>query len=290
MHVSRQNPVSNAKPRGNNTVRAIYGRAFRVYVTITGRRPFTLGGSLPGSRRGLLAPIEPEQKDESDDNEEEEEDCDINPTTTIPPNDINREIKVYSTKVEDRLSQLLEIDSIFTACIELAECHHLEAWRFDMKFTARTIKGNSGWDQDNLPLLLSIGYRLLLVSLPRDALEGIGTLDKPFAGNTREICFKSEWRRRPVLLAGGWIGLPVICYDEPTAAKSLSEYIALRGKHLRYQSTISFYVLRKRAATDLANSFERRGLESFWIIGLDSRTLEKHFWDMTSTRTCLLRL
>ncbi|MCJ1392508.1 hypothetical protein MMC18_005376 [Xylographa bjoerkii] len=135
--------------------------------------------------------------------------------------------------------------------------------------------------QDNLPL--SIAHHLLLVAIRRKALESVDNLEGLFAGTQNEICFKQEWRQMPVLLVGGWVGLSIKSYDEPATTGSMTEYIASRGKHLRYETTISFYALRKRAATDLANAFGADEARALMGHHPDSRVLEKHYWDLTST-------
>lgn len=93
--------------------------------------------------------------------------------------------------------------------------------------------------------------------------------------------FKEEFLDVPVFLAAKPRGLGIT--DQPMTAKGLSDYLQLRGKRMGYERTITWYSIRRRAATDMVTVIgaDRARL----ILGhvADSTVLEEHYSDTTNT-------
>ncbi|CAM1508609.1 Fc.00g054570.m01.CDS01 [Cosmosporella sp. VM-42] len=172
---------------------------------------------------------------------------------------------------------------------------------FDLEITIRNLKGSkvdyaeggqapenrevtfylkSPTQPDNLAL--SLPHRLLVAALKREAIEGIETLEGLLDGNVHRIRFKQEFLNRPVVLRGGERGLSVI-KDQPATVATLTEYLQRRCERMGYPESVTFYAIRRRAATDFTAIFGPDIARAIMNHDADTRTMERHYLDFFRT-------
>lgn len=95
---------------------------------------------------------------------------------------------------------------------------------------------------------------------------------------TSIITIKNEFLDKPILPKAGTRGMSVVP-NEPLSATALTIYISRRGKKLGYATAINFYSIRRRVATNLAESLGASATR--YIMGHDSstHTLERYYFD-----------
>ncbi|KAF5027811.1 hypothetical protein F66182_81 [Fusarium sp. NRRL 66182] len=135
--------------------------------------------------------------------------------------------------------------------------------------------------QHSTNLIFSIPHRLLIIALRRGVLHGIETLDQLLCTEKKYIAIKEEFLDKPILLAGAPRGLKLT--EEPMRAAALTEYISLRGKKVGYAEDLTFYSLRRRAATDLSRKIGKDAARSLMSHDADSRILEKYYLSLEDT-------
>lgn len=133
----------------------------------------------------------------------------------------------------------------------------------------------------NLPL--SVPHRLLVIALRRGLLVDISTLDELFSFSRQNLLIKPDHLDEPILLRSLPKGIGLDPASTPLRADRLTDYLSRRGKALGFSESITFYSIRRRAATDLVR---RVGLDAAKIqMGHmpDSHTLVNSYLDSAPT-------
>lgn len=130
--------------------------------------------------------------------------------------------------------------------------------------------------QKKVNIMLSIPYRLLVLSLRCGALRDYSTLDELLSENLHAIAFKPEFLSMLVLVAGKPRGFAV-GHSIPFILDSISEYFKTRGEKTGYHSGISFYSIRRRAGTDIARIAGADAARAIMCHEPDTRTLERFY-------------
>jgi Protein of unknown function (DUF3435) len=133
----------------------------------------------------------------------------------------------------------------------------------------------------NIPF--SISHRLLMIALRRNALEGIETLEQLFSGDLTNIVIKEDFLNKPILLAADHRGLSLKEY-KPMPASALTNYIQIRGRASGFPNKITFYTVRRRMASDLANSFGKDAAREIMDHSPSSRVLETSYLEFNNMR------
>lgn len=131
-------------------------------------------------------------------------------------------------------------------------------------------------------LVLSLPHRLLVAALRRKAIVGIESVAELLDGNIRRIRFKDEFLNLPIALRGTPRGLDVIP-DQPATVIALSEYLQRRGENLGYPEPITFYAIRRRAATNFTEVFGADSARAIMNHDPDTRIMEQHYLDLFRT-------
>ncbi|KAM0200381.1 hypothetical protein ACHAPI_002806 [Fusarium lateritium] len=130
-------------------------------------------------------------------------------------------------------------------------------------------------------LIFSVPHRLLIIAIRRGILDGIETLDQLLSSELQYITIRQEFLNQPVFLAAGPRGLTLT--EKPMRATALTTYISLRGKKIGYAQDLTFYSLRRRAATDLSRKIGKDAARSLMNHDPNSRTLEKYYLSLEDT-------
>ncbi|CAJ0540123.1 Ff.00g073930.m01.CDS01 [Fusarium sp. VM40] len=130
-------------------------------------------------------------------------------------------------------------------------------------------------------LIFSIPHRLLVIAIRRGILAGIQTLDQLLSSELQYITIRQEFLDKPVFLAAGPRGLTLT--EKSMRATALTTYISLRGKKIGYAQDLTFYSLRRRAATDLSRKIGKDAARSLMNHDPNSRILEKYYLSLEDT-------
>ncbi|SMQ45618.1 unnamed protein product [Zymoseptoria tritici ST99CH_3D7] len=125
-------------------------------------------------------------------------------------------------------------------------------------------------------IVFSPTHRILVMALRRGLLEGINTIDELLAYDKDEIHIKPQHLDEIMFYRGTPKGL-ALDRPHPLAADQLTEYLGRRGKQIGYTQRITWYSIRRRAATDLAANIGVDLTRMLLGHAPDSRTLELHY-------------
>ncbi|KAF2173933.1 hypothetical protein M409DRAFT_48840 [Zasmidium cellare ATCC 36951] len=186
-----------------------------------------------------------------------------------------KDFEFFTTSVPGKFRSILTLD-------------HLDIKRSSDPIVAQESRPSTVPVRLNMPspephnLVFSVTHRLLVIALRRGILEGIGSLDDLLTTNLNEIRVKRKYLDDTVFYRGIPKGTAVdIPY--PLAAHSLTSYLRLRGKQIGYTSNVSWYSIRRRAATDMALRIGLAATRIFLGHAPDSFTLERHYLNMSET-------
>ncbi|RSM09045.1 hypothetical protein CDV31_007907 [Fusarium ambrosium] len=113
--------------------------------------------------------------------------------------------------------------------------------------------------QNATNLIFSVHHRLLAMTLRRQVLDGIETLDQLFDSTRKYIT------------------------DEPMTAVALTNYITLRSQKIDYAENLTFYPLGRRVATDLTRKIGHDAARLIMNHDPASRVLEKYYLSLENT-------
>ncbi|KAI5368191.1 hypothetical protein Slin15195_G033250 [Septoria linicola] len=125
-------------------------------------------------------------------------------------------------------------------------------------------------------LEFSAAHRMLVIAVRRGILEGIDTLQELFDTELREFRVKEEHLDDVVFFAGNNRGLG-LDKSRPLTSGALTEYLRTRGWRAGFTHAVTWYSIRRRAATDLVPLI---GLEMTRLVlghSPNSNTLEKYY-------------
>lgn len=131
-------------------------------------------------------------------------------------------------------------------------------------------------------LVFSPAHRLLVIALRRRLLKNIATLDDLFNSPFHEIRVAQEYLDDTVFLAGTPKGT-ALDYKRPMTATAMTEYLRRRGNQLGYTMGLTWYAIRRRAATDMARRIGLSATRIFLGHTPDSQTLERYYLNVTET-------
>lgn len=131
-------------------------------------------------------------------------------------------------------------------------------------------------------IVFSPAHRLLVIALRRGILEHISSLDELLEHPNHEIFVKKRHENDMVFLRGKSKGVGMD-QDSPLTSNALTEYLNLRGKLIGYDQPITWYSIRRRAATDMVRRVGTNTTRFLLGHAPDSHTLERYYLDMTST-------
>jgi hypothetical protein len=133
----------------------------------------------------------------------------------------------------------------------------------------------------NIPF--SVPHRILVIALRRGAILGIDTLEDLLSDESAVIKFRDEFLKKPIFLSANARGFTVIP-DKPLPANALSAYIQIRGRDAGFPDKITFYSIRRRMATDLAQAFGNDAAREIMGHEPASRTLETSYLEFCNIR------
>ncbi|KEQ79301.1 hypothetical protein M438DRAFT_339891 [Aureobasidium pullulans EXF-150] len=125
-------------------------------------------------------------------------------------------------------------------------------------------------------LIFSVPHRLLLMAIRRNLLVGIKTIEELLTGEQAFIQIKQRHLDDPLFYRSKPHGAGIDT-TSPMTATGLSVYLRERGAHLGYQFPVTWYSIRRRAATDLARI---EGADTArWLLGHapGTTTLERFY-------------
>lgn len=128
-------------------------------------------------------------------------------------------------------------------------------------------------------IVFSAAHRLLVIAIRRGILQDIDSLDDLFAYDRFQIFVKDRHLNDTVFFRGKPKG-DGLDTDHPLASSALTEYLRRRGVQIGYDKPITWYSIRRRAATDMVR---RVGLEATrFMLGHSpgSHTLEVYYLNM----------
>jgi hypothetical protein len=128
-------------------------------------------------------------------------------------------------------------------------------------------------------LIFSVPHRLLVIAVRRGILVNYTTMDELLAGTHLNITVRDDHLDEPILYASAPRGLQLDT-TKPLNAIGLTDYIRERGKILGYPHPITFYSIRRRAATDLSVMYGKELSREVMGRTSDSRTLETSYLDI----------
>ncbi|KEQ67642.1 uncharacterized protein M437DRAFT_36615 [Aureobasidium melanogenum CBS 110374] len=128
-------------------------------------------------------------------------------------------------------------------------------------------------------LIFSVPHRLLVIALRRGILLDYNTIEDLLAGDLANITIRDDQLDEPIFYASGPRGLELDT-SKPLNAHALTDYIRERGKTLGYPHPITFYSIRRRAATDLSVNYSKDLSREVMNHTTDSRTLETSYLDI----------
>ncbi|KAK4545856.1 hypothetical protein LTR36_002420 [Oleoguttula mirabilis] len=131
-------------------------------------------------------------------------------------------------------------------------------------------------------LIFSPAHRLLVISLRRGVLQGISSIDELLNYSGYVIPIAPEHLDDVIFLAGRPKG-DAIDLEKPLVAHALTEYLQRRGKQIGYNMRITWYSIRRRAATDMAARIGLEATRLFLGHSPDSQVLELYYLNLTET-------
>lgn len=131
-------------------------------------------------------------------------------------------------------------------------------------------------------LVFSPAHRLLVIALRRGLLKGISNLDELLSSEFYEIRVSEEHLDDVVFLAGIPKGT-ALDSKKPLKAHALTEYLQRRGYQIGYTVPLTWYGIRRRAATDMARRIGLSATRIFLGHTPDSQTLERYYLNATET-------
>lgn len=131
-------------------------------------------------------------------------------------------------------------------------------------------------------IVFSVPHRLLVIALRRAILEGIETIDDLLSSDLNEIRVKRKHLNDIVFYRGVPKGT-ALDTSGPLSSWSLTDYLRRRGVQIGYTETITWYSIRRRAATDMARRIGLAATRIFLGHSADSFTLERYYLNMFET-------
>ncbi|KAK3116380.1 hypothetical protein LTR53_003299 [Teratosphaeriaceae sp. CCFEE 6253] len=131
-------------------------------------------------------------------------------------------------------------------------------------------------------LVFSPAHRLLVIALRRGILESIETIDDLLAWDLNVISIEESHLDDPVFCASVPKG-EAIDLRRPMRAHAVTEYLQRRGYQLGYSIPLTWYAIRRRAATDMARRIGAAATRIFLGHTPDSQTLERYYLNFTET-------
>ncbi|KAK3114273.1 hypothetical protein LTR53_007558 [Teratosphaeriaceae sp. CCFEE 6253] len=131
-------------------------------------------------------------------------------------------------------------------------------------------------------LIFSSAHRLLLIALRRGLLKDIVTIDELLGYTGHVISIKPAHLDDLLFFAGRPKG-DSLDHRKPLSAASLTAYLRLRGKQVGSSAPITWYSIRRRAATDMSVRIGLQATRVFLGHTPDSQTLEKHYLNVADT-------
>ncbi|KAK3705352.1 hypothetical protein LTR37_013325 [Vermiconidia calcicola] len=131
-------------------------------------------------------------------------------------------------------------------------------------------------------LIFSPAHRLLVIALRRGILQGIDSLDDLLAWDREHVTIRQEHLDDVVFFAGVPKGT-ALDYDKPLRSPALSVYLQRRGYQIGYTAPITWYSIRRRAATDMARRIGVQATRLFMGHAADSQTLERYYLNVVET-------
>lgn len=155
-------------------------------------------------------------------------------------------------------------------------------------------------------LLFSVPHRLLIMALCRQLLVGITTLEELLNGDRKfiEVCIilqnyqpssmtseaaliyamqiKPEYFDDSIFFTSGPRGLSIS--TGPQTSIGFTDYLRTRGQRMGYEGELSWYGIRRRAASDIARRVGAKAAREIMNHNPDSVVLEESSFDLDETR------
>ncbi|KAK1061483.1 hypothetical protein LTR74_010996 [Friedmanniomyces endolithicus] len=131
-------------------------------------------------------------------------------------------------------------------------------------------------------LIFSPAHRLLVIAVRRGLLKDVHTIDEllDFPGDLISI---DVAHLNDLVFYGGKPKGDTLDYSRPLMAGALSDYLQRRGEAVGYTTRITWYSIRRRAATDMVHRIGMASTRIFLGHLPDSQTLERHYLNLTET-------
>ncbi|KAK1056354.1 hypothetical protein LTR74_014961 [Friedmanniomyces endolithicus] len=131
-------------------------------------------------------------------------------------------------------------------------------------------------------LIFTPAHRLLVIAIRRGLPNGVHTIDELLASPGNLISIDVAHLNDSIFYRGKEKG-DALDYSKTLTSTALTVYLQRRGKAVGYTMNISWYSIRRRAATDMVHwigmAYTRILLGHF----PDSKTLERHYLNLTET-------
>lgn len=131
-------------------------------------------------------------------------------------------------------------------------------------------------------LVFSPSHRLLVIALRRGLLQDISSIDELLAYTGHVIPISPEHLDDTIFYSGQPKG-DGLDFTKSLRAPALTDYLRRRGRQIGYTSSISWYSIRRRAATDMAMRIGTSATRLFLGHTPDSQVLERYYLNMTET-------
>lgn len=129
-------------------------------------------------------------------------------------------------------------------------------------------------------IMFSAPHRLLVIALRRGILRDVSGLDELLDHSAYVISIAPEHLDDVVFLGSGPKG-DAVNPEKPLTAYALTNYLQRRGKQIGYTMPITWYSLRRRAATDMVARIGVDATRLFMGHSPDSQTLERYYLKWT---------
>ncbi|KAK5138098.1 hypothetical protein LTR08_004792 [Meristemomyces frigidus] len=131
-------------------------------------------------------------------------------------------------------------------------------------------------------IVFSPAHRLLVIALRRNVLDGIATLEDLLGSDLHNIRVSEAHLGDTVFLAGTPKG-EAVDPKRPMKVHGMTDYLQGRGKLMGYTTKITWYAIRRRAATDMARRIGLNATRIFLGHTADSQTLERYYLNVAET-------
>ena len=131
-------------------------------------------------------------------------------------------------------------------------------------------------------IVFSPAHRLLVIALRRNVLDGVTTLDELLSSELYNIRISTAHLDDVVFLAGTQKG-EAVNPDRPMKAHAMTEHLQRRGTFMGYTTKLTWYAIRRRAATDMARRIGMKATRIFLGHTADSQTLERYYLNAAET-------